>query len=295
MSTELNVADLRLGRGVHKPGTGACVLELSSYLARENWSDSPECVSLVIAAFLRDWHDALSDEVRQLLKPYAWEVLGTATTAGDEVTRKWMAVDWLVRVQAPAWLRLAGLTDDARALESLPRIVDATTATTARPAISAARDAAWAAAWAAAATQAPDAAAPDAALAAEWAVAWAAQDAAWAVAWAAQDAAWAAAAGAAMDAAKAAARAVVVAAVDAAKAAARAAARAAAWQAQDPACALAPTVLETQASAFALLDEMIAVGRLEVEPLVPPNVFPARPQGPVDSNVSTNAVTPCPE
>jgi hypothetical protein len=241
-------------------------MELSSYLAREKWSDEPECVSPVITVFLRGWHDALSDEVRQHLKPYAWRVLGTATTVEDEATRTWMTVDWLVRVQAPAWLRLAGRTDAARALESLPRIVDVKTATAAREAIPAAgdgaSDGAWAAAsdavWAAAGV-AVRAAAGDAARDAVWAAAGvavraaagdAARDAVWAAtqdtakaAWAAARAAWAAWA--------------------AARAASKDAAKAEAG-------ALAPTVLALQDSAFGLLDEMIAVGHIEVEPLVPP-------------------------
>jgi hypothetical protein len=84
-------------------------------------------------------------------------LVGTATTDADEEARAWMATDWLARVHTPAWLRLAGLTAEAQALEACARIVDATTARSAQPALdrareasAAARDAAWAAAWAAA-------------------------------------------------------------------------------------------------------------------------------------------------
>jgi hypothetical protein len=202
-----------------------CVMEMASYVAREPWSDHPECVSPVIATFCRSWNDSLDDETRQRLKPYAFKVVGTNTGPDDEETRAWMCVDWLARVQAPAWLRLAGLTAEAQALESLARIVDATTAGAAQPSLSDSRKKA-----AAAGATAGDAA-WDAARAAAWAAAGAA--AAWAAAW---DAAGAAAAG---DAAW-----------DAAWAAARAAAR----------DALRPTVIALQESAFALLDEMIVVG-----------------------------------
>ena len=212
-----------LSVGAHDPDGQFCVMELAAYIAGEKWTDSPQCVSPVIAAFLRAWNDALDDETRQRLKPYSLAAIGTNTGAADDETRAWMATDWLARVHTPAWLRLAGLTSDAQALESLALIVDATTARAAQPALDAASDAASdaarAAAWAAASNAARDAASD------------AARDAA-------SDAAWAAA-----------------------RAAARVAASNAAWDAAWD--ALAPTVLTLQASAFALVDAMIAVGKVE--------------------------------
>jgi hypothetical protein len=149
-----------------------------------------------------------------------------------------MAMDWLVRDYTPAWLRLAGLSDQADLLDGLPEFKHGMDVPSVRPAIDAVRkdaDAAWAAAW-----DAAGAAAWDAARAAAWA---AARDAAGAAAWdAARAAAW--------DAARAAARA---AARDAAWAAAGAAAGAAAW------AALRPTVVGLQASSHRLVDRMLAV------------------------------------
>ena len=137
-----DVCAIPLGSGKHEsPDDGMCVMEMASYLAREPWNDAPACVSPVIAAFCRSWNDAMNDEDRQRLKPYAFRVIWTNTGPADDETRAWLATDWLVRVQAPAWLRLAKLDDHARALESLARIVDATTARTAQPTIAAARDA----------------------------------------------------------------------------------------------------------------------------------------------------------
>jgi hypothetical protein len=267
----IDVCALPLSQGNHdKPEDGMCVMEMASYLAREPWSDHPQCVSPVIAAFCRSWNDALDDETRQRLKPYAFKVVGTRTTEADEETRAWMATDWLCRVQAPAWLRLAGLTEHAQALESLARISDATTARSAQPTLdaahtasaaagAAARNAAWTAAGDAARTAAGDAARNAAWNAARAAAGDAARNAAGAAAWAAAgaaawNAAWTAAGAAARntagDAAWNAAR-------NAAGAAARNAARAAAGN------ALAPTVLALQESAFGLLDEMIVVGAKE--------------------------------
>jgi hypothetical protein len=228
---------LYLDRGGHEsPEAGMCLLEAVSYVAGEPFGDHPECVSPVIAAFGRRWNDALSDEDRnRLLRPLIPLLVGTRTTPEDEEMRAWMAVDWLARVHTPAFLRLAGLEEHARALESLARIADATTAGAAQPRLNAAGAAAWAAAWAAAGAAARDAA---------WdAAGAAARDAAW-------DAAGAAAWAAAGDAAGAAAR-------DAAWDAAGAAAGAAAW------AALQPTVLSLQVSATALMTAMCDVGRTE--------------------------------
>jgi hypothetical protein len=231
---------LTLDEGKHDPNGTFCVMEFAAWLAHEPWTDHPVCVSPVIGAFARNWNDSLNVEDRnRLLKPLVLDMIGTATTPQDEETRAWMATDWLARVHTPAWLRLAGLTKHAEALESCARIVDAVTAGAAQPRLEEARQAsaaAWDAAWDAARDAARDAA-WDAASAAAW-------DAAW-------DAAWAAARAAAWDAASAAAW---EAAWDAASAAARAAASA----------ALLPTVAALQESAVELVRAMCAVGRVEV-------------------------------
>ena len=189
-----------------------------------------------------------------MLKPLIPKLVGTRTTKADEETRAWMCTDWLARECAPAFLRLAGMTEHAEKLESLAALTGVREAMSAQPTLNAAqkdaaaaRDAAWDAAGGAA-WDAAWAAARDAAWAAAggaaWDAAWAAaRDAAWA---AARDAAWAAAGGAAWDAAWAAAR-----------DAAWAAARDAAW------AALEPTVKLLQKSAYKLVERMIEVGREE--------------------------------
>ena len=152
IDTEKLAGITTLASGAHTPDSGAmCAMEAAAYIAGEPWSDHPQCVSPVIASFMRSWNDALADADRtRLLLPLIPHTVGTRTTDADEDTRSWMATDWLVRVQTPAWLRLAGLTDHAQALESCARIVDATTAHDGQPKIAAALAAARAAAWAAA-------------------------------------------------------------------------------------------------------------------------------------------------
>jgi hypothetical protein len=99
-------------------------------------------------------------------------------TRGDkalEEKRALMAADWLVRVNTPAWLRLAGLTTHADALSALPEITSFKQVPsirgpieTARKDAAAAWDAAWVAAWVAA-MAAARAAARDAVWDAVWA------------------------------------------------------------------------------------------------------------------------------
>jgi hypothetical protein len=224
---------LTLASGGHESWEkGACVMEAVAYVAGEPFSAYPECASPVIGAFLRSWNDDLDDETRQRLKPYIPRLVGTKGTKRQEEKRAWMATDWLARECAPAFLRLAGLTEHAEKLEGLSALTTTKRAEKAQPTL----DAAWAAAW-------------DAAVEAAGAAWDAAVEAARAAARAAARDAAVEAAGAAWDAAVEAAGAAWDAAVEAARAAARAATHE----------ALAPTVAVLQESAFGLLDRMIAV------------------------------------
>ncbi len=137
MSTP-NVETAILTIGSHKDrSNGLCVMELTAWLAGEKHSDNPECVSPVIAAFLRRWNDDLDDATRQRLKPYAQSVIGTRVSKKVEAARAWLVTDWMVKTYTPAWLDLAGLKPQADALRALPEI----TRRTVREADGALRDA----------------------------------------------------------------------------------------------------------------------------------------------------------
>jgi len=208
---------LTLAKGGHNsPDEGLCLLEAVAYVRGVEHTDRPRCVSEVLGTYGRALNDCLPHEPRQQLKPFIVLLPGTAHDGLDE-QRSYLALDWLIRTWTPAWLDVAGLSQEATALRGLRRIVDLVTAEEARPVVLAARDnaaAAWAAARAAAgaaAWAATGAAARAAARAATGAAAWdatwaAARAAARAAAWdAARDATWAAA----WDAARAAAGAVL--------------------------------------------------------------------------------------
>ena len=154
---------LTLSKGAHDPDGKFCVMEAVAYLAGEPWSDTPDCASPVIGAFLRSWNDTLSDDDRQNLKRYIPRLVGSKGTPEHEDRRAWMALDWLVRDYTPAWLRLARLDVHADILTALPEFKAGMSVPSVRPAIEAARkdaNAAWAAAWAAAGDAAGDALRP---------------------------------------------------------------------------------------------------------------------------------------
>ena len=116
--------DYALAYGTHAaPEDGRCAMEWVSYLAGEAHSDEPECVSPVLRAMCIALNDGLDDEPRQRLRPYLTRTIGTAGD-GLDVTRAWLAMDWLLRVYTPAWLHFAGLHGPADRLGAAPPITD---------------------------------------------------------------------------------------------------------------------------------------------------------------------------
>lgn len=163
----LELDTLTLAAGSHAHTQDAmCVMEAVAYVAGEPWSDHPQCVSPVIASFLRRWNDDLNDADRQMLKPFVARLPGTNTGSADDETRAWLVTDWMVREYLPAWLDAANLKDQADAVRSLSPVTAVDAWEAARKTVSVAGEksaAAWAAAWDAA---------RDAARAAAWDAAW---------------------------------------------------------------------------------------------------------------------------
>ena len=76
---ESDVPDLvpRLSRGKHRnPRTGACFMELASYLAGERWSDRPACTHPLLASLARLVNDHTSDAGRGRLVELVPSVIG---------------------------------------------------------------------------------------------------------------------------------------------------------------------------------------------------------------------------
>jgi peptidoglycan hydrolase CwlO-like protein len=124
---------------------------------------------------MRNWNDQIKDDAVRtaLLRPLLPLLVGSRSTEEVELRRSYLALDWLARECAPAWLSLRDdLKAHAVALRGLAPLTDTTSCKAAQQTLEAARDAAWAAARAAAreaAWEAARAAARDAARAAAWA------------------------------------------------------------------------------------------------------------------------------
>jgi hypothetical protein len=111
-------SDYTLAYGTHpNPRDGRCAMEWVAHLAGEHHSDQPACVSPVVRALCVALNDGLSCTERQRLRPYLTHTIGTAGDGLDE-SRAWMALDWLIAVYAPTWLRRAGLHDAAARLSA---------------------------------------------------------------------------------------------------------------------------------------------------------------------------------
>lgn len=184
MTGHVDLAAITLEPGAHRRrADGVCLLELVAWWAHEPHSDTPACVSPVLRVFGTRLNDLLPAERRQALKAYVPSMVGTAGDGLDE-RRGYLAFDWVIRTYAPAWLRVAGLDAEAKALQHAAEIVDLDTARAAKPLVESVAAAA-AAPWLSVAAAA---AAESAAWAAAWASAWASSSSA------ALSAAWAAAA-----------------------------------------------------------------------------------------------------
>jgi hypothetical protein len=100
---------VRIGRGSHPgPSEGACVMELSSMLAGERFSDHPKSVCRVIASFLRAYNDAVDDRRRQDLYSCAAAVVGTRSSRATERARLARCERELAELRgaaAPGWRR----------------------------------------------------------------------------------------------------------------------------------------------------------------------------------------------
>jgi hypothetical protein len=92
---EVSLDSVRLEPGSHRsPRDGVCLMELTSILASEEFSDRPRCVCRVIAAFLRGWNDRSSHAERQRLRPYAKRVINSRSSRAVTRVRRDICLIW---------------------------------------------------------------------------------------------------------------------------------------------------------------------------------------------------------
>jgi hypothetical protein len=106
---ELFHQTVRLDAGRHaSPAHGMCTVELASVLAGEPFSDHPQSVCPVIAAFVRTYNDRVDAARRQALLPYAARIVGTRADRETERARAVRCAAWAL-AQRPSLGRHAGL------------------------------------------------------------------------------------------------------------------------------------------------------------------------------------------
>jgi hypothetical protein len=69
------------------PGTGGCLLQVVSALAREPWTDHPTCVHPALGAIARVAHDYSTEAGQRALRPLAPMFIGTARPGFDTSAR----------------------------------------------------------------------------------------------------------------------------------------------------------------------------------------------------------------
>lgn len=116
----MNVNAMVLSKGAHAtPSDGVCLLEAAAWVAGEPHTDHPVCVSPMLATFGRELTDALLParaDLEPRLRALVPRLVGTAGHPEEDQRVNLMAADWLIRVYAPTWFRLAGLDQYAAAL-----------------------------------------------------------------------------------------------------------------------------------------------------------------------------------
>ncbi len=117
--------DLTLLHGSHDPPDKengppeACFNEAIAWVAGEDWSDAPDCVSPVLRSMGMRLNDRLGDDDRQRLKDFILPCLGTANDGQDEA-RRLLCANWAYREALPKWLDAAGETEWAAKLRAVP-------------------------------------------------------------------------------------------------------------------------------------------------------------------------------
>ncbi len=91
---------VKLSKGKHtSPEEGACVMELASMLAGEQFSDHPGCACPVIGSFLRAYNDSIDDDHRQDLYAYASKIVGTRSSSQVQRARADRLFEWALEMR----------------------------------------------------------------------------------------------------------------------------------------------------------------------------------------------------
>jgi hypothetical protein len=91
---------IKLSKGRHaSPEDGACVMELASMLAGEQFTDRPTSVCPVIGSLLRSYDDSIDDARRRSMYECASNVVGSRASARVQHLRARRLVAWTEEMQ----------------------------------------------------------------------------------------------------------------------------------------------------------------------------------------------------
>jgi hypothetical protein len=111
MMSPVSHQTIKLAKGKHSsPDEGACVMELSSMLAGEPFSDHPASACPVIASLLRAYNDSVGDERRQDLYTYAAKVVGSRASLDVQRERAERVTAWALDMHQRRWNRFLPLS-----------------------------------------------------------------------------------------------------------------------------------------------------------------------------------------
>jgi hypothetical protein len=114
---------IKLSRGKHIPGNELCIMEAEAYIAGEEHTDHPKCVSPILAQIARMVNDFMTQEHRdKYLAPMLGQFAGTVGTEEDEKKRTLLILDVSIRKIFPIFLRTLKEEQFALRFEALPRI-----------------------------------------------------------------------------------------------------------------------------------------------------------------------------
>lgn len=132
---------LAIDRGEHVAfDHGHCAMELVSWLAGEPFSMEPACACPTITRLVTNFNKAepTAEDLTQL-RSLLPEIAESRSSDAEALSRSWMAMDWLARTCAPAWLKLTTVLEShAKALRDGPEITDRDTLASHRDNIAAA-------------------------------------------------------------------------------------------------------------------------------------------------------------
>jgi len=115
-----DMKDTKLFKGIYTNNAqGANVMELASYMAKEPWSNQPQCVCRVLAVYAARLNDGFDDEARQKLKSLIPLLINTRADSKIESKRSRFIVHRTLTTILPIFVDALGLKEVSARLREI--------------------------------------------------------------------------------------------------------------------------------------------------------------------------------